>query len=663
MPNLSLLNTQSLVPTEPTSAGNGAGGGNSQIVGGALALAGSVGRAYEQHQDEQARVWAGAAASDVHIRQLQALNDQRQAAVDAVGSNQPVPDMTGNFLKGYDEHASQVLASAPSGRARQYLQGQLTSTRTALADQAVGQQAQLERQWKLSTAQTTVENAGKIVQQDPGQFDAQMGNIVATMPRIDPATDAAHALAAKDSLTNAAASSTLDRDPYALKALTAKAMGEGGFKGPTGTGWVDQAKPEQIKQWNAAADAKIRMLENAARLDADSRERAAQTEFNQLQGFVAQGSVPDLPYQQRVLAATKGTSFEASATAALDLATRGAGFGSAALPAQQARLEQMQQQQAGGTNPEDAGLLKQLQTIHDAQTTAYKEDPIEAAGRFAHVQTLPTQQITSVAQGLQVVGQRAASLPAVETAAGAPASPLHPEEARQLGLLIRGMQPDQAATALSQIGQTVGDPQRIAAVAKQLGDKDDVLGLAMAYAGDKTSFGRTVSELLLRGDQALKDQRTEVQVQKQEQWKATAAGQIRGAFSDVDVENKAIAAAQRINAATALNGQDDMDAAVRMATGGITTHGAAEGKIPLPYGMKADVFEKKIAALTPANFSQQVPDGVVHVGPATIPLQQFVGTLKDATLIHAGQGLYRVRAGTTQATNSQGQPITLHITP
>lgn len=666
MPNLSLLQTQSLIPSTP-SAGSGADGGR-EFLAAAGSLAGSLASAYEHHQDEQARVWAGSASADLHLKQLQATQDIRQQAVDAIANKQPVPDMVGQFDQGFKAYSDQVLSTAPNARARQYLQSQVQSSRAALGGQVLGQQAQLEREWKVSTANDTMMNGAKIVQQDPAQFDAQMGNIMGTMPHIDPTTDAAHALKAKATLANAAATSVLNSNPYALRDATSRAMGTDPstgkpFSGPSGAAYVDAATPEEVHSWNSAATAKIRMLENGARLDADARERAAQTEFNTLQGFVAQGSVPDIDYARRVQETTRGTSFEASATAAVQLAQRGAGFGSATLPAQQARLEGMRTAQAGGTNPEDTALLKQLQTIHDTQTADYKQDPLDAAGRYAHVNVTPTQQITSAEQALQLVATRTGALPAVETAAGAPASPLHPAEAKQLGILIRSMQPDQAASALSTMGQAIGDPQRIAAFGKQLEDADGVLGLAMAYAGDKTSQGRQVSELLLRGDQALKDKRTEVQVQQSEAWKATAATQIRGAFSDVDVESKAIMAAQRINAATALDGQDDMDAAVRMATGGITTHGAAGAKVPLPYGMKADVFEKKLGALAPANFAAQVPDGVVHVGPATIPLQQFVSSLKDATLVHAGQGLYNVRGGNTLATNAKGQRITIHITP
>ena len=58
-----------------------------------------------------------------------------------------------------------------------------------------------------------------------------------------------------------------------------------------------------------------------------------------------------------------------------------------------------------------------------------------------------------------------------------------------------------------------------------------------------------------------------------------------------------------------------------------------------------------------------MPDGLVHVGNATVQLDQLVSTLPDATLVHAGEGLYSVRGGTSLATNSQGQRIVIKIEP
>jgi hypothetical protein len=84
---------------------------------------------------------------------------------------------------------------------------------------------------------------------------------------------------------------------------------------------------------------------------------------------------------------------------------------------------------------------------------------------------------------------------------------------------------------------------------------------------------------------------------------------------------------------------------VRLATGGIVERNGQ--KFPLPYGMTERDFDKRLEAIKPATSPEQAPDGHVYVGRTPMPLEQFVATLPKASLVHAGQGLYNVRAGTS----------------
>ncbi|QNB06087.1 RHS repeat protein [Herbaspirillum frisingense] len=72
----------------------------------------------------------------------------------------------------------------------------------------------------------------------------------------------------------------------------------------------------------------------------------------------------------------------------------------------------------------------------------------------------------------------------VEIAAGRKVSPLQPEEASQIARVVRMLPPDQQSSALATIGTIVPDSDRLAALAKQMHDKDNTLGLAMMLAGD-----------------------------------------------------------------------------------------------------------------------------------------------------------------------------------
>ena len=105
----------------------------------------------------------------------------------------------------------------------------------------------------------------------------------------------------------------------------------------------------------------------------------------------------------------------------------------------------------------------------------------------------------------------------------------------------------------------------------------------------------------------------------------------------------------------------NIDNAVTLATGGIIDRNGQ--KIPLPYGVKEDDFTKRIDSIKSADLTGQAPDGMVMIGRTPMPLAQFVATLPKAALIHAGQGLYNVRAGTGTVTNSSGQRITIKVGP
>jgi hypothetical protein len=123
-----------------------------------------------------------------------------------------------------------------------------------------------------------------------------------------------------------------------------------------------------------------------------------------------------------------------------------------------------------------------------------------------------------------------------------------------------------------------------------------------------------------------------------------------------------IDAAYKIAAARYAEGKGaDLDNAVRLATGGIIERNGQ--KLPLPYGMTRATSTSAWPAIKPADLAGQAPDGQVLVGRTPMPLEQFVESLPKATLVHAGQGLYNVRAGASLVTNARGKRISLRIAP
>lgn len=416
--------------------------------------------------------------------------------------------------------------------------------------------------------------------------------------------------------------------------------------------------------------AKIDAAQNAADRDKAAREHAGYDKYSEAFDLLANGKNLSPDYITAVSKATAGTSYEKPA--AFILGSQGQVAKFATLPADQraATLEAMRRPGATpgvGTDADHEKLIRLYEKIDGSIKTEIQDNPWEAAQKRGVIPAAPNLVPSDVNSSIQVMGLRMSQIGQVESWVGHKVSPLQPAEADGMVKMIRALPPDQQGAALASIGGVIKDPDRIAAFAKQLGDKNGDMALAMSFAGQNTSQGRTVAGMLLAGSQALRDDTAMVDKAKDTGWKATIAKQVRGAYATPEVEDKVIEAAYLITAGqyAQSGGSVDIDKAVTFASGGIITHGLAGGKIPLPYitGMNKDEFEKRIAAIKPESLKDQAPDGLAHAGKTAMSLETLTRSLPDATLVHAGPGLYNVRTGNYLVTNSAGKRITIKVTP
>jgi len=405
--------------------------------------------------------------------------------------------------------------------------------------------------------------------------------------------------------------------------------------------------------------------ENDAERERVARENAAADWFNGAQKIILNGQYLDQQTMDAGAALTVGTTLEQRTRELLAAQPHIVAFASESAPRRAALLEHYRSEASNpniGTSPDAQKQLAGLQAIDAKANEMAKDNPWQAAQTYGVITNAPALPMSP--DGLaQTLDLRMQQINKVETWVGHKVSPLQPAEAQQLVEAMKGMSAPQAASLLGQIGQSVGDPERIAAIAKQFQDKDGNYGVAMAYGGDRTETGKLTSEYILRGAQALRDKTSQVDNAVQSGWRATIAKEIRGAFSSQEAEDNAIDAAFKITAARDASGEasGDTSTAIRMATGGIIKHGAADAKIPLPVGVDEKGFNQRLASITPALLQAQAPDGNAYVGGVPMPLQQFVASLPSATLVHAGQGQYVVRGGNTFVTNQAGQRIVLRI--
>ncbi len=323
-----------------------------------------------------------------------------------------------------------------------------------------------------------------------------------------------------------------------------------------------------------------------------------------------------------------------------------------------------------GTNPLGAKFLAAAEAMDAKMRGAFKDNAFEAAQKAGVIERAPLLDPTNPQQALEIVAERMKTIGVVEAWGGAKTSPLQPLEADTAAKFLKAMPPDQAATFLGKLGAIVGDQERVAALTQQMHQKDPTIGLSMSYASTQTTEGRHVSELILRGDQKIKDGVVKPDATKETGWKSEIAKEIRGAYSNQEVENQVVRAAFLIAAEKG----GDIGNAIRLATGGgiVNFNGS---KVPMPVGYSSegnifgggqqsaaeDRFRKAISNIPPEQLMPQATDGNVYAGGVPMRASDFLASLKDAQLVHAGQGAYNVKAGNGLVTNRDGRRITIRL--
>lgn len=410
---------------------------------------------------------------------------------------------------------------------------------------------------------------------------------------------------------------------------------------------------------NGIAASTIREQEKAQR-ELEARENKARDALRDAEGLMLNGRYLSADYLAQLADVTAGTSAAGAVQEIVKSQAQVAGFASMPLNQQAATIERLQARGStpgAGTNPGEQKLLETMQRIHDAGAKAYKENPWQAAQERGVIKDAPTFNVANINDAQQVLGQRMQQIHVIEAAAGRKISPLQPQEAEQIGRLVRSLPPDQQSSALASFGQMVGDGDRLADLARQFDAKDKVLGTAMMLAADRTTAGRYVSELVLKGERALRDKSITVDDIKETGWRGTIAKEIRGAYPSDEVAGRMIDAAYYVQAGLTAEGSGDPARAVRLVTGGIIERNGS--KIPLPRGMDESMFEKRIEAIKPENIN--APGGQVFVGKSAVPVEQFVKSLPDAALVHAGNGKYVVKAGMGYVTKADDSKLVIEV--
>ncbi|WP_367126123.1 hypothetical protein [Ralstonia sp. CP] len=653
---------------EATPISNAIGQGLSNLGQGAAGLEQGIAsadvhqqRMLREQEEQDGKAWAGQAASNAYVQWQQTMRERQDAATG------PAAGFTPSFLKDFDTYTQEQIANAPTEQSKRFLQQHLISLRTQLGGEAIKFEANARLNDRVKSVATSIDNWSNVVYSDPSKATLALKSIDETMPEVGPEAREKLMNKARENIPYYAMSGSLERAAQ-VSDLNGVRSVMSTLQGPDGDN-MDPAKRASLitramGYENGILAQNERDADKAAR-EQLARENAATAAYNSAFDLMSKGRYFSPSYIAELATAAAGTQMEKPVQELLKAQKDIAGFASMSLPQQAAVLERGNaagSDPGTGVNPTEQKVQEQYKHIFEESQRAYKENPWAAAQERGVIQDAPVMNVSTVQDAQQLMKNRMGQIGVIEVAAGNKVSPLQPAEAEQIGKLVRALPPDQQGAALASFGATVQDPDRLAALAKQFGDKDNILGVAMSYANAKTTLGRYTSELILRGERAIKDNAITIDTHKETGWKGEIAKTIGDAIPDQNLDRAAKQAAYLILAGMESGGDSaDVKRAVGMAIGNIMDQRDGS-KVPLPYGMKEGTFKDRIKAISGADLAAQGAGENVFVGKQAVPTATFIKQLPDASLMHAGQGRYAVKAGSGLVTLSPGgRPLIIRV--
>ncbi|MGX5880078.1 hypothetical protein MJS38_06380, partial [Burkholderia gladioli] len=425
-------------------------------------------------------------------------------------------------------------------------------------------------------------------------------------------------------------------------------------------------------------------LENQQSSAADARERDAVTAFNQATDLMNQGKRFSPDYQSQLVGAAAGTSMAPQMNALIARAAAGASFATLSLPAMRAAVTANEaQMQAGGTDPATAAAVKQQHQMYTAAAEAYQKDPWNAALDRGAIAQIPPVDMSSVPALASSLAARAQAAPVVEDKAGRRISLLTPDEAAQVLQTVDALPNNTKAAALSAIGRSMGNAQRINDLANQWKDKNPAAALAMkAGAADPAGgplmmqSGMPVAQYILDGRDAQENKVVKVDAAAATGLNAQIAKQLDGVLPPAQLDDARDTAFYATLASARKAGHDvptssDVTTGINVATGGLIKTGGDDPRgnryqAAKPWGWSDDEYDGAIKATGLGNVENQPggkPIDAVVANGQRIPADQFMKQFASYRLQRVGiGGTYTVLTGARPVTDTTGAPLLIHLT-
>ena len=416
---------------------------------------------------------------------------------------------------------------------------------------------------------------------------------------------------------------------------------------------------DRVAAYRLHLDQKAELAAARVQRESERRLKLAEAEFKTFQTMADKGTVLDQAYIDRVIKTTSGTPYQAGVRMLAQQARDAGGLAAQPLRTQQMLLDQVDAEIAQrGRSPQLDARREQIAKVLYGSRQDFERDGLRAGLERGVISSLQPLDLTKgFPATLAQLRDRTPQAERVGMWAGRVVSPMTAEEAAQLKTQLDVLAPKDRAGMLSALAETVG-PAGAQAMAAQLDKHDKPLALALAAGAQRTTQGRTVAELILRGAQAIKDKGVKEDTASEFGLKAQLAKEVGDAIPGSAREN-VLAAARLIYLGKQAEGDTvGPDGAIRLAIGGTLVEHNGK-RLPVPAGVD---LGQALRSYPKNAIAGQTKDGMVYLDRGNgMSVDVFVSGLPGMALEPVGFGRYVVRAGGSLATNADHRPIVVEV--
>jgi len=415
---------------------------------------------------------------------------------------------------------------------------------------------------------------------------------------------------------------------------------------------------DRVAGYKFALDQKAELAAQRAERRAEAGLKKAEAAFNTFQALADKGTILAPEYVDQVVAQTAGTPYQMGVKAIAKQAVETGGLAAKPLAQQQSLLDGINAEIAkNGRSPALDKRKEQVEKVlAGTKSDIEKLGGLRAAqerGVIGDVTPLDMSSIQSISAGL---AKRVDQANTVGRAwSGTSVSPMLPEEAANLAGTLNALAPSARSAFIATLAGAI-PPKQMSALAKQIDEKDRPLALAMSLGSSGTTAGRYTSELLIKGQQAIKDKSIKADSAAVTGTKAQMASYLGDALTGKARDDVLEAAGLIYYGMQSEGGGADYGRAVRMAIGGDVIDRGGK-KLPIPAGVAQKDFESAVAT----SAKQKVGDKPVIVNGKQLPAAEFLSGLPSAGLEPVGMGRYVVRAGGSLVTTDGRSPLVLEV--